>query len=255
MNLQSAAKDATDIAETFRAQKGKLFNNVEVTTLLNQQATAAGITHAINQLRTKTNPYSYVVVYLAGHGNSGNDGEFFFNAYDFNPFQQAQTSVSWRQLQQALTGMPGKVIVILDSCRSGAVGNSDLIVMSSALAHQNAGETSSNGYFTQALIEGLQGKADLNHNGVVTLAEINLYVSERVEQISFGKQQVATVIPPNTPNTLPLANCTITTPPVVASPAPQPTPQPVAPVPDPAPAVSPNGPFNSSGPLDRPPRT
>jgi len=256
MNLQSAAKDAADVANTFRAQQGKLFGHVDVTTLTNAQATAYNITNAVNQLRTKTNPYSYVIVYLAGHGDSNHDGEFFFNAYDFNPLQKAQTSVSWRQLQQALTGMPGKVIIILDSCRSGAVGQSnDLIVISSAMAHQNAGESHLNGWFTQALIEGLTGKADFNHDGKVTLAEIDLYVSERVEQLSGGKQQMTMTRPPNVPSTMPLVSLLGISPAVAVTPT-QPVVTQYQPVPaaNNFPVMSPPSTFNSSGPIDRPPR-
>jgi uncharacterized caspase-like protein len=247
------------MANVFRGQKDKLFKQVEVTTLTNGKATASNIVAAMNQLRTKTNPYSYVIVYLAGHGENGDNGDFFFDAYDFNPSQKQQTAVSWRQIQQALSNMPGKAIVILDSCRSGAVGNgNEIIVLSSALAHQNAGESNQNGYFTQALIEGLSGRADLNGNGIVTLAEINLYVSERVEQLSAGKQQAATVIPPNTPSGLPLTHVSL--PGTIAA-------KPMQPVtayypPDAPPPMTKTSPvmhpqsslFDSSGPLDRPPR-
>lgn len=265
MNLQSAAKDAADMGLLFNAQKGKLFSQVEVTTLTNATATAANIRNALNSMRLKVNPYSYVIVYLAGHGENGKDGDFAFNPYDFHPFQKEQTSITWRQIQQSLTGMPGKVIVILDSCRSGAVnGGSDLIVMSSALAHQNAGENHMNGWFTQALIEALGGKADSNHNGTITLAEIDAYVSERVEQLSFGKQQITMFRPPNVPSTMPLASLKTLVavnpnPPAIVNSNPPLVMNPNPPVStwsgsSPAPIVDPVGSIHSSGPIDRPPR-
>src|SRR5262249_47363961 len=46
-----------------------------------------------------------------------------------------------------------------------------------------------NGFFTRALLEGLQGKADANNDGVVTLAEVNAYVAKRVPYFAQGFPQ------------------------------------------------------------------
>ena len=45
------------------------------------------------------------------------------------------------------------------------------------------------GAFTQALIEGLgEGKADLLHNGSITVSELDDYIAERVKTLTDGHQ-------------------------------------------------------------------
>ena len=51
------------------------------------------------------------------------------------------------------------------------------------------------GYFTLALVEGLSGKADYNHDGVVQLNELDLYVTDRVKELSKGMQHPVTARP------------------------------------------------------------
>src|SRR5262249_47467868 len=62
-----------------------------------------------------------------------------------------------------------------------------------------------NGYFTRALLEGLLGHADANGDGVVTLAELDAYVAERVAALSKGKQQTAMQGPASIQSRRPLA--------------------------------------------------
>lgn len=197
--LVSPHKDAQDMAQLFKAQEGKLFSSVQANPLINEQATVANIYNALNWVKARATADSYTIVSLAGHGTNRNaTGEFEFMAYD--------GKVRWSDLRAALKDVRGRVILILDSCHSGALeSNGNVIVLSSSLAHQTSGETNQNGYFTQSLLEGLNGKADTNNDGTITLAEVYAYVSNRLVVISNG-QQLCTFLPsPNTPGVLPLA--------------------------------------------------
>jgi uncharacterized caspase-like protein len=51
------------------------------------------------------------------------------------------------------------------------------------------------GYFTLAIVEGLSGKADYNHDGVVQFDELDLYVTDRVKVLAQGKQHPVTAKP------------------------------------------------------------
>ena len=51
------------------------------------------------------------------------------------------------------------------------------------------------GYFTLALVEGLAGSADYNKDGVVQLNELDLYVTDRVKELSKGMQHPVTARP------------------------------------------------------------
>src|SRR5437588_5502625 len=74
--LLSAHKDAQDMASLFRGQKGKLFSDVDIKTLIDTDATAANIRDGLKWVRSRAHANSYTVVFLAGHGNSQATGEF-----------------------------------------------------------------------------------------------------------------------------------------------------------------------------------
>jgi hypothetical protein len=48
--------------------------------------------------------------------------------------------------------------------------------------------------FTYYLLQGLQGKADANHDGVVTAGEIFSYLRQSVPQATGGKQNPRAVV-------------------------------------------------------------
>ena len=62
--------------------------------------------------------------------------------------------------------------------------------MLSCMPQENSLDGVNNGVFTQALLEGLRGAADFNRDGWVTLAELRLYVTQRVVEISASSREV-----------------------------------------------------------------
>jgi len=61
-----------------------------------------------------------------------------------------------------------------------------------------------NGAFTKGLVEGIEGKASYGGSGRITVDMLDLYGSERVEELTGGQQTPTTVKPPNVPD-FPLA--------------------------------------------------
>jgi uncharacterized caspase-like protein len=51
------------------------------------------------------------------------------------------------------------------------------------------------GFFTQALVDGLSGEADLNKDGLVYLTELDNYLFERVKALSHDRQHAVTAKP------------------------------------------------------------
>jgi len=122
-------------------------------------------------------------------------------------------------LKKALADMPGRLMMVLDACHSGAAGTGpgrrdraladDLIrdlvsddygvvVFSSSLGREVSLESPAvqHGYFTLALVEGLSGGADYNRDGLVHLNELEAFASQRVRELSRGKQNPALAKPP-----------------------------------------------------------
>jgi len=57
------------------------------------------------------------------------------------------------------------------------------------------------GAFTKAILEGIEKtKADYNSDDIVTIKEIDLYVTSRVKELTKGKQKPTTVIPNSVPD-------------------------------------------------------
>jgi hypothetical protein len=196
--LKCAHKDAMDMANLFQAQQGKQFGQVQVTQLIDNQATWANIKNALHGVASKVTADDYVIVYMAGHGGKGpNHPEYSYCAFD--------TNLGWSEIQQSLAQVPCKVIVILDTCQAGhASGGNNLVVFCGSLAHQGGGEDQSefgNGYFTKTLIEALKGSADVNHDGIVTMQETEFFVAGKLTQMTGG-QQSSTVLP----TALPVSN-------------------------------------------------
>jgi uncharacterized caspase-like protein len=123
-------------------------------------------------------------------------------------------------LRQVLASVAGRVVLLLDTCHSGNVlGNpgrrarglpplsraiaelssvdSGIVVMAAATGQQASIEDAAwqNGAFAKAVIEGLSGRADLRKSGRVTVNMLDLYVSERVRELTDGSQTPATAKP------------------------------------------------------------
>ena len=203
-----AAKDARDLAVALKAHEGKLFGRVETRTLTDAQATRQNIEEALDWLAKVVKADDYVMVFVAGHGNIDSLGHYFFMPYDYEPGRD-RTAVRWTLFHDTLSRLPGKRFLILDTCRSGSAGGlgapvsptdalkglteQGLITYASCMAGEFSFEARGNGpiqngYFTCALIEALSGKADTNGDGVVTLAEVDAYVANRVKLLSNARK-------------------------------------------------------------------
>ena len=105
-------------------------------------------------------------------------------------------------------GQYGRVLVLLDACRSGAAtadGASlplDAEVLRAALATANVtvltsssgGEASrddarwNNGAFTEVLLDALGSAADTDRNGLVSITELTVFLTTRVPQLTGQAQ-------------------------------------------------------------------
>src|SRR5262245_3354626 len=223
-DLRHAAKDARDLAAALKAHEGKLFARVQTRTLTDAQATRQNIEEALDWLARQVTPSDYVVVFVAGHGNIDSLGHYYFVPHDYEP-GRARTAVRWTLFHDTLSRLPGKRFLILDTCRSGGAGGlgapvapadslkglveQGLITYAACMAGEFSQEGPGdgpiqNGFFTFALIEALSGKADANGDGIITLAEIDAYVANRVKQISRDQQNPTMQRPWTLPSSLAL---------------------------------------------------
>jgi uncharacterized caspase-like protein len=190
--LRFAHKDAQDFARFWQSQAGTLYGKVGGVTLIDREATGSKIVAALNGLIAQVRAGDIVKVCLCGHGGfCGNRGEWCFLPYDYNETRGGgDAALSATALRSKLADLAGRgvtVELILDCCHAGAFGlqSCDFIVFAACLPGEASREHLDwdNGLFTKAYLEGVRGKADFNGDGTVTLAELDAYVSARVEQL------------------------------------------------------------------------
>lgn len=225
--LKFASKDATDLAATYSAQERRLFRKVVCRTLTDGQADRAEILEGLEWLRRQVTQRDWAIVFVGGHGMPDDLRNYYFLPYDGQPEKLRATGVVWRDFRETLANLPAKVFLILDTCHAAGVtgervrgsdaytdllrdASTDevgLITFASCMPREQSLERDEwgNGAFTKSLLEALQGKGDANRDGLVTLAEVDAYIAERVKELSGGRQHPTTVRPATIRSSLPMA--------------------------------------------------
>jgi WD40 repeat protein len=223
LRLGLAAKDALDFCSVWTEQKGQLYSGVEARVLADAQATKANILDGLEWLQLQVTQKDVAVLFLAGHGINDPNGVFYFLPVDADLERLKRTGISQSDITTTVTMIAGKVLVFMDACHSGnlmgktkrrglvvssavvnelASAENGAVVFSSSTGRQYSQENPEwgNGAFTKGLVEGLSGKADYKGTGRITVNMLDLYVSERVKELTKGQQTPSTVKPPNVPD-------------------------------------------------------
>jgi uncharacterized caspase-like protein len=211
-SLQFTVKDARDVAQVFQDQQGRLFQKVETTLLVDQQATAKAVLEAMDRITAAAGPDDVTLCFFSTHGGADAGGTgYALVSYDYG---KGSWGVAGAELKARLEQAQGKVVLLLDTCRSGNVlgpgamrgldqglqrtrfineliqAGPGLVVLSSSSGAQPSLESPAwnNGAFTKALREGLGGAADPGRTGRVTTGMLDAYVRQRVSELTQGRQ-------------------------------------------------------------------
>lgn len=220
VNLTFAHTDAAAIANKFSTLEGSIFNKVHVKTLLNKDATLINIKVALSWLEREATQKDVILVFISSHGALDNKGNLYILPTDFSEYNLFATALNIRDITEGTNGVPCKKLILLDACHSGQSG-SDFVefasikaldvnsvvkelmskepgvtVMTSSSGREYSYENPrwGHGAFTKAILEGLDGGADFNKNSVIHLTELELFVSERVKELTGGRQHPYTPI-------------------------------------------------------------
>ncbi|HEY6085835.1 MAG TPA: caspase family protein [Nitrospira sp.] len=219
--LRYADKDALAFHEYLTNQIG--IPKEQTTLLLNEQATLINLKRTLGtDLRRKAGEKDTVIVYYAGHGapeadaSAGDDDglEKYIVPFDADPRDLYTTGLPMREIETIFQRlMPERIIFISDSCYSGATAGRTFatasrravvsenflsrlskgrgrIVLSASKASEVSEEREdlAHGVFTYYLLEGLRGKADADHDGMITVDEVYGYVSKKVPEVTGQNQ-------------------------------------------------------------------
>jgi peptidoglycan/xylan/chitin deacetylase (PgdA/CDA1 family)/tetratricopeptide (TPR) repeat protein len=205
--LRYAVNDANGIKETLLTKFH--FKPDHVFTLLNEEATRENILSVLGD--KLSNPKDVqredrVFVFFAGHGTtrklpSGRDLGYIVPVDADTQNFQGQ-SISMTNFQDISESIPAKhVFFVMDSCYSGlgitrgqAAGNylkemsrrTARQMLTAGGADEEVADNGPNGHsvFTWTLLQGLEGRADLNSDGFISAAELAAYVGPGVSALS-----------------------------------------------------------------------
>ena len=175
--------------------------------LLDDDADVSGILTAFQEWlplkvrKGKTDVY----VFYSGHGLPGADGKsLYFLPVGTNKNLLAKTGISQREIVDALKSAQAKsVTMFIDSCYSGQIRTGetllasarpvvltvqdtayppDFTVITASASDQIASSSPDlkHGIFSYYLMKGLEGEADENKDGTITIGKLQSYLAERV---------------------------------------------------------------------------
>ncbi len=216
LTLGFAAKDAKDFADAVLKQKGELYREVVVKLLIDEEATKGEILDGFDWITKETTSKDVAMVFLAGHGVNDPSGIYYFLPMDADTEKLKRTGVPFSEIKNTVASLAGKTLFFVDTCHSGNVmgtrrgvvditavvneltsAENGAVVFASSSGNQYSLEDPvwGNGAFTKALVEGINGKADYTGNGKITLNMLDLYLSERVKELTKGRQTPTTTKP------------------------------------------------------------
>jgi outer membrane protein OmpA-like peptidoglycan-associated protein len=226
--LKNAVNDANYIKKILEKRSNKLFRgrlNIQPYTLNAESTTKKNISKLIDEVAKNVKPNDYFLLYVASHGIIKGEGEsrkYYFAPSDFSmdtKYWAVRNGFKEDDVSKYLLKIPSIFrLAILDTCYAGKTVEvlkeelrdmpfsitNGISVLTATKSRQEANDRyKGHGLFTYILGEGLDGKADFNHDNVVDSIEIAQYVQNNVGRVSKEETnliQDAMVIPEPTQN-------------------------------------------------------
>jgi hypothetical protein len=207
LKLTYAAPDARTLADAIKQAGQGFYEDVVVTQILDQDATATRLDDVFTDLAAKIRPRDLFVFFAAGHGKTL-DGRYYFIPYDLR-YQTEKSlvrdAIGQEKLQSWFARIQAKKAVLMfDTCEAGslteraptrggleqkaALGRLIQATGRATLTASSATQEAYEGYgghgvFTFALLDAL-AHGDADNNGLVELAELIQYVDGLVPAIT-----------------------------------------------------------------------
>lgn len=209
-DLQYPKKDAEAIFNTFRTQNGHLFGKVEGELLVCKDNTSRSYIgdKILNLQQMGLRKQDVLLIFLSGHGqttiiNGKLDFGFVGSERSQGVLNDKYLLLSFiNDIIEPLNTLPCKRVIFIDACKSGAatgakgddfaeiqkqISNTpaSIITLSSSSSNESSWESKSwqHGAYTKAMLDGLNGKADINHDTNITIKELSNYIIDEVPNL------------------------------------------------------------------------
>ncbi len=212
LNLRFADADAKAVAAALdEQQQRRVYGKIHSLVLTNDRVTRESILTGIRTFIEKAEPDDVAAIFMAGHGvRDLITGTYYFlphpaTSEDF--FTTGLRVEEFNDMVRILQRHVRHVVVMLDTCHAGALGlqpedmqaADDLAAQVRAegvflLAATKPGDESKeipklgHGVFTYALLNALHGKANTGDDGLLSLAELVVYLGAEVPRLTSKGQ-------------------------------------------------------------------
>jgi hypothetical protein len=218
--LNFAHLDAIELARLLESPRAGAIPEDNLVLLTNEQATRSAIQSAIEtHLQGRAGKNDTVLLFIASHGtafpDAKNRNKGYIVTYDSNPEELATSGIPMddiRQLFETQLGNVKRLLLFVDVCHAGHVGQvvpnpvstnraasalnpqdvplvfGMLAAQKSQVAIEGSNFGGGHGAFTYFLMRALNGDADLNHDGIVSVQELFDYVKDKVQEATASRQ-------------------------------------------------------------------
>lgn len=213
LDLEFADVDARAIgAQLQQAARRGPYREVHTLVLTDAEVTRESMLEGFSRFLGQAGPDDVAVLFVAGHGvRDLASGSYYFLPYPATADTLLADGLRMSDFDESLRILRRNVravIVMLDTCHAGSLGIPAAAAVSAdemarqmtagegffLLAASKPGEESKertalkHGAFTYAVLEGIEGQADADADGVLSVSELFGYVARRVPQLTGGEQ-------------------------------------------------------------------
>ncbi|MEO8356021.1 MAG: caspase family protein [Chloroflexota bacterium] len=204
--LTAPGKDAEDFARVLKDQNIGSFDMVTV--LVNEPSTS--VIEAIDEFFDQKKPDDMLVLYFSGHGIKDEIGSLYLAFKNTIRSRLRSTAIKSDYIREAMDQSRSKrQVLILDCCNSGAFPQGTKAEVGGAMGmvsafqgygryvltasdatqfawegNQIIGETTDNSLFTHFLVKGLEGEADRDGDGKITVDELYDYSFDQIVRLT-----------------------------------------------------------------------
>jgi len=130
-DLTYASKDALDMAQLFREQRGN-YNQVHEKTLLDSDVTKENIL-ALKSFLEGAGRDDVVMLFVAGHGVLDLNYDYYYGTHDMDFNQPSDRGIEYADIESLLDGIKAiKKILFMDTCHSGEVDKEEIELVAAA---------------------------------------------------------------------------------------------------------------------------
>ena len=220
-NLEYAHADSRSIADFLKTRAG--FRDADISYLENENATVENVRAAVDLFLDRARENDLVFLFVASHGTQDpfDPKNLYLVLHDSKVTNMSRTALNMSELQTLFTTRlrAKRMVILIDACHSGGVdaapatgtrqlernenntfnvyaeklfsGEGRALLTSSdvnEISQEGKKWGGGHGVFTWAILEGLNGFADVNRDRVITTGELFDFVSDKVRQQTNGRQ-------------------------------------------------------------------